>query len=150
MREKAQSAHSNLADECHEDGRAVLALPPRAFVDLYSAHMTSIGASRSLAAPTEPETCRESIVNLLKIVVNLARSYDARSGARYAANVMLFIPRVSTDPAAQAGRSFSNFAADEVRRFLPDFYDLDEVDGVRGCRRNSQSLMVRAKSLIQR
>src|ERR1035441_2218908 len=105
-RQKAESkALSALQSNASLTAEAVLTLPPRAFVDDYSLQMSLLGSSpvqrfaeeSVTLSPTSRQQLEDWITRLLRITAALALSYDARPEVRYAANVMIYIPR---DPAS--------------------------------------------------
>lgn len=114
---------------------ALLTVPQGAFVGDLGRHMTVIYTSllaalvpRSLkpgmtAGRSSAEALAEVIRRLLGALAGLASSWDSRQ-SRYAANVMIFIPCQETSPL------FPKLDVNEVRRFLPKYYDLSFLEGI--------------------
>lgn len=113
-----QAAANNIRD-------AVLHFPPRNFIRDFSRHVTNI-RTRLLAGQQTSERAKleETIRVLLGAVVSLAYGYDPRR-ARYAANVMIFIPRERDMPPY-----FEKIKEESIRHFLPEHYDLKYLQGL--------------------
>jgi hypothetical protein len=121
-RQAAESAQvQNLRGLVAYTKEAVQTLPPAGFVGLFNRITTQI-RFRALPAAVEKKL-EERIRTLLGMAANLAKAYDDRRDARYAANVMVFVQRKKEAP-------YFNLPEEKVRQFLPEDFGLEFLDGV--------------------
>jgi len=121
-------------DEVHSHSKrikeAVFTSPPDGFATDFCKWATLIHTYlvRSLPRTTDPTVTKEKlealIQRMLVAVAGLAGSYDVGRDARYAANIMIFVPRAKTAP------YFGDFSDDQIRQFLHDDYALERLHGI--------------------
>jgi hypothetical protein len=123
-REAAKLEHS-----VQNINEAVHTLPPGTFVEQFCRRMTNIHLEllpvlRSGQFGDSPnETLEEVIRRLLSAVARHAHEYDLRS-ARYAANIMVFVPRNQSAP------YFPRLSDEQIRAYIPEPISLDYFEGL--------------------
>jgi hypothetical protein len=120
-----QQEADKLGDVSRDISEAVRTVPPGQFVGEFCRHVTAIYTKMlPYFTPDMPPAALEALIRrLLSAIALLAHVYDARK-ARYAANVMIFIPRENSPP------YFPGLDEGQIRRFIPPPLGLDCLEGL--------------------
>lgn len=131
VRQKSDSESlSVLQANARLTSETVLALPPKSFFDYYSKHVCSLRVYPFSTGDREIDKSEQCIRNLLRVVTNLAKAYDARPTARYAANIMIYVPKAKSEM-YQHSKKFDDFDIEyDVRRFLSGDFSMSKIQGL--------------------
>lgn len=104
-----------------------MALPPRRFFDYFSLFASQL-AYRAPGVIDIHEDAKRRALTILEAIAVLARSYDVRTKARYAANVMLVVPN------GTFGNSdlirFDDLTEEDINQFMPDDSPMTDIAAV--------------------
>jgi hypothetical protein len=116
---------NKLGEATAEITETVHTVPPEQFVGEFCRHVTAIHTKLlPYLTADAPQAALEGLIRrLLSSVALLAHVYDARN-ARYAANIMVFVPREDSLP------YFPKLDEIQVRKFIPHPFGLDCLEGV--------------------